>query len=381
VKLANNTRYGLAASVWSENVNLALDMAPQLKCGVVWINATNLFDAACGFGGYRESGFGREGGREGLYEYARPVWEARLPLYPATKTAKGSLQAAPSASGGIDRTAKMYVGGKQARPDSGYSRPVFDAKGRLLAEVGDGNRKDIRNAVEAAAKAEGWSRAAGHLRAQILYYVAENLDARGEEFAKRLQAMTGATKRQAEREVEASVRRLFTYAAWADKYDGQIHVPPMRDVTLAMNEPLGVIGIACPNEAPLLGLISLVAPAVAMGNRVVVIPSEPHPLSATDFYQVLDTSDVPGGVVNIVTGARSELSQSLASHDDVDAMWYVAGDAAGSAVVEKESVGNLKQTWVNFGRRRDWYDPQQGEGQEYLRHATQVKNVWVPYGE
>ena len=176
------------------------------------------------------------------------------------------------------------------------------------------------------------------------------------------------------------MRRLFTYAAWADKFDGAVHAPPLRDVTLAMNEPLGIVGVACPDEAPLLAFVSLVAPAVAMGNRVIAVPSERHPLSATDFYQVLDTSDVPGGVVNIVTGERDALARVLAEHDEVDAVWYV-GPRPGGAMVERASAGNLKRTWVNHGRRLDWFDPVQGEGPRFLRHATQVKNIWVPYGE
>lgn len=378
VALANNTRYGLAASVWTESINLALDIAPQIKAGVVWINSTNLFDASAGFGGYRESGFGREGGREGMWAYLRPAYEKKMPACADGRSAPAKAKS-PAAEG-IDRTAKMYIGGKQARPDSGYSRPVSGPGGALVGEVGEGNRKDIRNAVEGARGAASWGKATAHNRAQVLYYVAENLEARSAEFRARLTAMTGCTRGQATKEVAASVARLFTYAAWADKFDGAIHSPPLRNITIAMNEPLGIIGIACPDEAPLLAFISLVAPAVAMGNRVVVAPSERAPLSATDLYQVLDTSDVPGGVVNIVTGERDALAGVLAEHDEVAAMWY-AGSASGSAMVERASIGNLKQTWVNGGKARDWFDRAQSEGPEFLRRATQVKNIWVPYGE
>ena len=379
VALANNTRYGLAASVWSETISLALDIAPKLQAGVVWVNATNLFDAAAGFGGYRESGFGREGGREGLWDYVRPTWEKTQPAY---KPRKPVTPAQPLASKGVpavDRTAKQYVAGKQARPDSGYSRPVIGADGTLLGDVADGNRKDIRNAVEAARQAESWGRTSGHARAQILYFIAENLSRRADEFRDRIGAMTGDAA-DAGREVEATVHRLFTYAAWADKFDGAVHGVPIRGVAIAMHEPLGVAGVLCPDEAPLLALVSMVAPLVAMGNRVIAVPSEAYPLPATDFYQILDTSDLPGGVINIVTGARDVLAQVLAEHDAVDAVWY-AGPAPGSALVERASVGNLKRTWVNDGRRRDWFDPAQAEGREFLRRATQVKNVWVPYGE
>ena len=371
VELANNTRYGLAASIWTENVNLALDMAPKIKAGVVWVNATNLFDAAAGFGGVRESGFGREGGWEGLLAYLKPSAKTKPLARLAPLAEPDSLVVA-----GLDRTAKLFIGGKQARPDGGYSRAIVSGRGKLLGQIGLGNRKDIRNAVEAAQAAKGWGRAAGHARAQILFYIAENLSARADEFAKRLQDLTG--KNGAE-EVEASIQRLFTYAAWADKYEGAVKPVPMRGVALAMNEPVGVIGIICPDEAPLLGLISLMAPAVAMGNTTVVIPSEAFPLAATDFYQVLETSDLPAGVVNIVTGSHAELAKPLAGHMDVEAVWSFSSTPL-SALIEKEAAANLKRTWVNHARARDWLGVE-GEGRAFLRHATAVKTVWVPYGE
>lgn len=387
VELANNTRFGLAASIWSENINLALDVAPRIKAGVVWINSTNLFDAACGFGGYRESGFGREGGIEGMHAYLEPAFLRTLPRYDETPAPPRADSARVFADGNptdgarsIDRTPKLYIGGKQARPDGGQSRAVLDPNGRLIGEVAEGNRKDIRNAVEAARKAAGWATVTAHGRAQILYFIAENLQVRAEEMAARIRAMTGTSIDEARREVDATVSRLFSYGAWADKFEGVVHSPPIRNVTIAMNEPIGIIGIACPDEQPLLAFVSLVAPAIAVGNRVVAIPSQRWPLCATDFYQVLDTSDLPGGVVNIVTGDRDELTKTLAAHDEVDAFWYV-GPRAGSKLVEEFSVGNMKRTWVNDGRRRDWFDRNQGEGREFLRQAVQVKNVWVPYGE
>ncbi|MGB1539570.1 MAG: aldehyde dehydrogenase family protein, partial [Rickettsiales bacterium] len=379
LEIANNSRYGLAASIWSENLNLALDIVPKLRCGVVWVNTTNQFDAACGFGGYKESGYGREGGKEGMYAYLKPKFERALPKYgkpeamPKAKFAEGVTA--------IDRTAKLYVGGKQARPDGEVCRKVVAPDGTLIGEVGDGNRKDIRNAVEAARKAGSWASATQHNKAQVLYYIAENLGARADEFAKRIQTMTGCTAKAAKDEVEASIQRLFAYAAWADKYDGAVHTAPLRNITIALHEPVGVVGVICPDENPLLGLISLVAPNIAMGNRVVAVPSERYPLAATDFYQVLDTSDLPGGVLNIITGDRKSLAGTLADHDDVDAVWYFGPEAEGSTLVEEKSIGNLKRTFCNYGKQRDWNDRTQAEGEEFLRHATQVKNVWVPYGE
>ncbi len=383
VQLANNTRYGLAASIWTDNINMALDIAPKIKAGSIWINCTNVFDAASGFGGYRESGFGREGGKEGLYEYLKPKWEKEFSTQPFVTYAKGKSK---NGSNGqqhlpaIDRTAKLYIGGKQSRPDGGYSLPVYDPEGQLIGEVGAGNRKDIRNAVEAAHGASAWAKATAHNRAQVLYYIAENLSARADEFAARIAQLTGARAGAARREVEAALQRIYTYAAWADKYDGQVHHTPLRNVTLAMNEPVGVMGIVCPEEMPLLGFISTVMPAIAMGNRVIVIPSEKYPLIATDLYQIFDTSDLSGGAVNIVTGERDALTQVLANHDDVDALWYF-GSAEGSKLIETASAENMKRTWVNHGLYRDWYDARQGEGEDFLRRATEVKNIWVPYGD
>ncbi len=386
----------------------------------MWINCTNLFDASSGFGGYRESGYGREGGKEGLYEYVRPKWEIEqgFPIARdgvmqngAKHSANGAGQedasnedavdevedsyeagmiedglvngasnAARAALPAIDRTPKLFIGGKQARPDSGYSREVYDPRGSVIGEVGEGNRKDIRNAVEAAHAAGGWASSTAHNRAQILYYMAENLSAREGEFARRIVQQTGRAFEDASTEVQAAISRLFSYAAWCDKYEGAIHRPPMRGAVLAMPEAIGVIGMACPDEYPLLGFVSLIAPAIAMGNTVVAIPSQSAPLSATDLYQVFETSDLPAGVVNIVTGDRDALSQVLADHDDVDAVWYF-GSQEGSQRVELASAGNMKRTWVSYGHPRDWLSIEQGEGQEFLRESTQVKNIWIPYGE
>ena len=260
------------------------------------------------------------------------------------------------------------------RPDSGYSGPVLDTTGKRIGEVGQGNRKDIRNAVEAAHKAGGWARSTGHARAQVLYYLAENLAARAQEFAARLGAFGGSAD-----EVALTIERIYSSAAWADKYDGAVHHTPYRNVTLAMPEPIGVMGVVCPDEWPLLGFVSSLLPAVAMGNTVVAVPSGIAPLAATDLYQVLETSDLPDGVINIVTGAPAELAKVLAAHDDVDGIWYF-GDADIGAEVERLSAGNMKRTWVEVAGR-DWADPRLGAGEEFLEQATQVKNIWIPYGE
>jgi aldehyde dehydrogenase (NAD+) len=383
VELANNTVYGLAASVWSESINVSLQVAAQIKAGVVWVNSTNMFDAACGFGGYRESGYGREGGREGMLEYLEPSWFKAAPTLSSESLSTAALAATPSKNGqpaniAIDRTVKLYIGGKQARPDSGYSFEVRGRNGELLGEAPLGNRKDIRNAVEAARKATSWGRTTAHNRAQVLYYMAENLSLRQEEIARRLAAMTG--QEQAAREVSVSIERIFSYAAWADKFDGAVHSPPSRTISIAMNEPIGAVGIICPNDKPLLGLLSLVLPVLAAGNTAVVVPSETYPLIIGDIYQIFDTSDLPDGAVNIVTGHTPELLKTIAEHEGIDAIWCFSDETNASAA-KLFSVGNLKQTFTNEGRAIDWFDPKQGEGRWFLQHATQVKNIWVPYGE
>jgi aldehyde dehydrogenase (NAD+) len=366
--------------VWSENLNVALHVAAQIKAGVVWVNCTNLFDAACGFGGYRESGYGREGGREGLLEYLEPSWFKNAPALPAAKAApaEGIDEGIETAVPAIDRTVKLYIGGKQARPDSGYSMQVRDQSGHSLGEVPLGNRKDLRNAVEAARKAGGWARSTAHNRAQVLYYMAENLSQRREEVVRRLAQAVGEA--QAAAEVSAGIERIFSYAAWADKFDGAVHSPPFRNIAIAMHEPIGTVGVVCPRENPLLGFLSSVMPLLAVGNTVIAIPSETYPLITGDLYQLFDTSDLPGGAVNIVTGYQSQLLKVLAEHDDVDAIWCF-GDEASAAAAKSLSIGNLKQVFTNEGRAIDWFDVKQGEGRWFLQHATQVKNIWVPYGE
>jgi len=367
VSLANDTRYGLAASVWSENVNTALDIAPRLAAGVVWVNGTNMFDAAAGFGGLRESGFGREGGWEGLCAYTAQAWPAAGPI-PAPP---------PAGDGGpadaVDRTAKLYVGGRQVRPDGGYARAVHGADGRLAGQVGVGNRKDIRNAVEAAAKAVGWAETTGHARAQVIYYIAENLAARAGDFGARIDALTAEQGGAAE--VDAAIARLFTWAAWADKHDGAVKDVPARALAVALNEPVGVIGVLCPAEAPLLGLVTAMGPAIAMGNRVVLVPSAAAPLVATEFVQVLETSDLPAGVVNIVTGDPGALGAVLAAHGAVGSVWNFA-DPALDAALEAAAADTLKRTW---SLRTDWFAPA-AEGRAFLRAAVEIKTVWVPYG-
>ncbi|MBE3637923.1 aldehyde dehydrogenase family protein [Mangrovicoccus algicola] len=370
VAIANATRYGLAASVWSESLGAALDMAAGLEAGVIWVNGANMFDAAAGFGGLRESGFGREGGWEGLRAYTRPKQEAPA-LAAGAPVAKPQAARAPD----LDRTAKFRIGGKQARPDGGQSRAVWATDGRLLGHAGIGSRKDIRNAVEAARAARpGWEKAGGALRAQVLYFLAENLSARAGEFAAGLVAQTGAPAAEAAAEVEAALERLFTWAAWADKQDGAVKPVPGKVVAAMLHRPAGVIGMALPEAPVLLGLVSVLAPALATGNACVVLAAESAPLIAAEFGQVLDTSDVPGGVVNMISGDPAVLMPEMARHADLEAVWCFCGQDL-SGPVEEGAAGNLKRSWCPRGM--DW---SRANAAEFLAAATETRTLWLPYG-
>ncbi|MDE0082239.1 MAG: aldehyde dehydrogenase family protein [Gammaproteobacteria bacterium] len=410
VALANDTRYGLAASIWTEDLSLALEVAPAIKAGTVWVNCTNLFDAASGFGGYRESGFGREGGREGMWEYLKPAGAGREsgPMAPtsgardgeagtegvASSRVAGTPGSQPVAAAGavspdtvpppprdrIDRTRKLWIGGAQKRPDGGYSLTVADPSGAPVAEVPRGNRKDVRNAVEAAARVRAaWAGSSGHLRAQILYFLAENLAARDREFADELMRCAGADRAAAGAEVRAAVQTLFTFAAWADKHDGRVHSTPFRNVTFAMNEAVGTVAIRCAERAPLAGVTGPIAAALSQGNVAVVVLPERFPVPALDLVQVMETSDIPPGAVNILSGIHREVMPTLAAHDDVDQVWdFVADDLSGD--MERLSAGNLKRVWVDRERAVDWLAPSGRDGELLLRKGTRVKNIWVPYG-
>ena len=250
--------------------------------------------------------------------------------------------------------------------------------GAFFGEASLGNRKDIRNAVEAARKAERGPKRRLTIAPRSSITVRRIFLSGATKLFTRLTAAVGA--KQAAAELDLGIERIFSYAAWADKFDGAVHNPPFRNIAIAMNEPLGTVGIICPADAPLLGFLSLVMPSLAMGNTVVAVPSETYPLIAGDLYQLFDTSDLPGGAVNIVTGYASQLLKTLAEHDDVDAIWSF-GDEASASAAKAMSVGNLKQVWTNEGRAIDWFNPKLAEGRWFLEHATQVKNIWVPYGE
>ena len=373
VSIANNTPYGLAASIWSENINLALDIAPKVKAGVIWINSTNLFDAACGFGGYKESGFGREGGSEGIRAYSK------LPL-PLSKSKRGKKLSKAQSSNSIDRTPKLYIGGKQKRPDSGYSFSSYDAHNNFICDVPNANRKDVRDTVEVASKAVSKS-STNFNRAQILYYLAENLQDRKNTFSSLLSSLIGISQKDAEKEFDQSIERLFYYGAMADKFEGSIHNPPIRGLTLAVKEPIGVVANILNDDFPLLSLITTLGANFAAGNASIIVPGQNTSLLATELYQLLETSDVPAGYINILTTKQNSLNKILAEHENIDGIWYFSENNNERLKVIQSTTSNLKRSWCPQSKNLDWSSKEEDFLEEFLYQSTQVKNIWIPYGE
>ena len=373
VSIANNTPYGLAASIWSENINLALDIAPKVKAGVIWINSTNLFDAACGFGGYKESGFGREGGSEGIRAYSK------LPL-PLSKSKRGKKSSKGQSSNSIDRTPKLYIGGKQKRPDSGYSFSSYDAHNNFICDVPNANRKDVRDTVEVASKAVSKS-STNFNRAQILYYLAENLQDRKNTFSSLLSSLIGISQKDAEKEFDQSIERLFYYGAMADKFEGSIHNPPIRGLTLAVKEPIGVVANILNDDYPLLSLITTLGSNFAAGNASIIVPGQKTSLLATELYQLLETSDVPAGYINILTTKQNSLNKILAEHENIDGIWYFSENNNERLKVIQSTTSNLKRSWCPQSKNLDWSSKEEDFLEEFLYQSTQVKNIWIPYGE
>ena len=373
VNIANNTPYGLAASIWSENINLALDIAPKIKAGVIWINSTNLFDAACGFGGYKESGFGREGGIEGIRAYQDSILPEALKV--SKKIIKNKVKL-PS----IDTTPKLYVGGKQKRPDSGYSFNQLSAQKEFICDIARANRKDIRDTVEVASKSK-ISSLNNFNRSQILFYLAENLSQRKETFINLLMSIKGVSINHAVKEFEQSCERIFYYASMADKFEGNIHNPPMRGLTLAVKESIGVVASIMNDHQPLLSLSTIISSLFANGNASIIVPSEKTSLIATSLYQVFETSDIPAGSINILTAKENELNDTLTQHENIDGIWIFSNNAKVRSSIIHGTVFNLKRYWCPKNNNIDWSNNDEEFLNKFLYEGSQVKNIWIPYGE
>ncbi|MCY4290104.1 MAG: aldehyde dehydrogenase family protein [Aestuariivita sp.] len=366
--LANKRRY-VAATVWTENINLALDTATKLVSGAVGINSTNLSEADAEAGGKWVSGYASKGGRDGFYAYTKPPKKIRKPLDKSNGfSSSGSVLEVKG------QPSKLYINGREMKPTGGNHYALYGKNKRILGYIPIATKEDLNRAVASADAAQIWSEKKSYERARTLYLLAENLDRRSVDIARRINSLTGT--RTGKAEVRASVDQLLSYAAWADKFDGQTRQTSPHHIVLTMHQPLGVIGAICSNTPPLLGMVAVIAPAIAMGNRIVLLPSETLPLAAIDFYQVLDTSDLPSGVINVLTGSHLELARHLASNPKVKAIWNFSSSEVGT-IVERESVTDLKHIWENGMIDKDWY---QTDSDEFLRAAIKKKTIWIPYG-
>jgi acyl-CoA reductase-like NAD-dependent aldehyde dehydrogenase len=280
----------------------------------------------------------------------------------------------------VAKTYKIYIGGKFPRTESGRYFALENRKGALIANVCQGSRKDFRNSVVAARKAQsGWAKASAFLRGQILYRIAEMLEGRRSQFIDEL-VLQGVTAKAAEKEVDTSIDRLIYYAGWSDKYQQVFSaVNPVNSshFNFSVLEPTGVVAILAPEDSGLLGLISNIAPAIVGGNSCIVLASENLPLSAISFAEVLHASDVPAGVVNILTGFREELSGQFASHMDVNAVIYCDGGKNVAVAIQEAAADNIKH--VIRRTRTKWTDAS-AQDAYLIRDTQEVKTTWHPIG-
>jgi acyl-CoA reductase-like NAD-dependent aldehyde dehydrogenase len=287
---------------------------------------------------------------------------------------------------GVRKTYKLYIGGEFPRTESGRAYEVLDARGRLLANACRGTRKDIRDAVRAARTAfPGWAARTAYNRSQILYRIAELMEGRHDQFTAEVMAAEGIGRQRATRLVNAAIDRWVWYAGWADKYGQMLGtVNPVNGsyFNFSVPEPTGVVGLIAPEASSLLGLVSRLAPIIVSGNAVVIIGSEQRPLPAVTLTEVLATSDVPGGVVNLITGLRRELVQHLAGHMDVNGLDAFGLDPAQGAVIEELAVENVKRLVRPPGSGSDavdWLSPR-SQSPYLIADFVEIKTVWHPIG-
>ncbi|MDJ0759199.1 MAG: aldehyde dehydrogenase family protein [Woeseiaceae bacterium] len=280
----------------------------------------------------------------------------------------------------VAKTYKIYIGGKFPRTESGRYFPLHDSKDHVIANICRGSRKDFRNAVVAARKAQpGWAGASAYLRGQIIYRIAEMLEGRREQFIAELKQQ-GSTASAAEKEVDASIDRLIYYAGWSDKYQqvfSAVNPVSSSHFNFSVLEPTGVVGIIAPDDTSLLGLVSNLAPCIVGGNTCVVLASESKPLSAISFAEVLHSSDVPAGVVNILTGYREELTGQFASHMDVNAVVYCDGSRKVATAIQTAAADNIKRVVSRVNT--DW-GKDAAQDPYLIKQTQEVKTTWHPIG-
>ncbi len=282
------------------------------------------------------------------------------------------------------KTYKLFINGAFPRTESGRTLLVEDKKGNPLAHLCHASRKDLRNSVVAARKAApGWAKRSAYNRTQILYRMAEMLEGKSEEFAAAIASTVPGGKSRASKEVAAAVDRLVAFAGWADKF-GQVLgcnnpvAAPFYNFTIA--EPMGVVCVVAPAEEPLLGLISLLAPVICAGNTAVVVGSTEHPLATAILGEVCATSDVPAGVINLLTGLRPELLEVMAGHRDVDGISAAGCAKAERTTLELGAAENLKRVTVDSSTGKDWYDLQKMNSPYRIQPFVEMKTIWHPSG-
>lgn len=278
------------------------------------------------------------------------------------------------------KTYKLFIGGSFPRTESGRFFPVKNASGELIANMCQGSRKDFRNAVGAARKAQpAWAGRAAFNRGQILYRIAEMLEGRRTQFVAELQE-TGTSEADAEVEVNLSIDRLVYYAGWCDKYQqifSSVNPVASSHFNFSVPEPTGVVSAFAPEENGLLGLVSVIAPVIVGGNTIVVLASSAHPMSSISFAEVLKTSDVPGGVINILTGFRDELIGHFSSHMDVNAMVMTGTDAAQVKTAQENATENVKR--IVLWKYQDWR-VDEAQSPYLIQDTQEIKTTWHPVG-
>ncbi|XP_022603754.1 aldehyde dehydrogenase family 16 member A1 [Seriola dumerili] len=393
VTLGNHSPHGLAASIWTEDLTLALETAKSLSVGSVWVNSHSVSDPCMPVSGHKDSGTCTDGGQEGLYQFLHSSCSSSPPLPRSSPVSMDYTKFGTAASPAIipddsdaasaPKSYLQFVGGKACKSESGCTVAVQPpGGGSVLAYCPDGGRKDVRNAVEAAIKVQpSWMKKSPSARAQSLYSLAKGLEAKRRDIAVSINVQTGLSMDEAEKEVDLSSARLNDWAAYCDKVQGGTLPVPQSGSALSLPEALGVVGLVLPDKNALLSMVTLLGAAVATGNAVIMVPSEKNPLPVLAFVQVLQSSDLPAGLVNVISGSRDQLTVALANHSVIKAIWYW-GSAEGCQYLQHTCTSPLKTLRLFCQEERDggkdWTQSHPSLLEEMWRNAVQWKSVWIP---
>nr|XP_057905401.1 aldehyde dehydrogenase family 16 member A1 isoform X1 [Doryrhamphus excisus]XP_057905402.1 aldehyde dehydrogenase family 16 member A1 isoform X1 [Doryrhamphus excisus] len=390
VTLGNHSPHGQAASIWTEDLTLALETAKSLSVGSVWVNSHPLSDPCLPFSGHKDSGTCTDGGQEGLYHFLRPYNTCALPRASplAIDYAKFGTDAPqviiPDDTAGTPKSYSQFVGGKACKAESGCSMAVYpQGGGSVLGYCPDGGQKDVRNAVEAAIKVQpGWMKKSPSARAQSIQSLAKGLEGKRKDIASSISNQTGLPMEEADMEVELSIARLSDWAAYCDKIRGGTLPVPQSGSGFSITEALGVIGVVLPDKQPLLSMVTVLGAAVSTGNAIIMVPSEKYPLPALTFIQVLQSSDLPAGLVSIIPGRRDQLTKALANHSVIKAIWYW-GNHEGCQYLQYTCTNPLKTLRLFCQTDKDGKDSSRDWThacvlEEMWRNAVQWKSVWIP---